>query len=370
MLGELSRTGFPHHSISLFLAMIRDSNEASADVFNVPVLLRSCAAAEAVGTGISSHGFCLKSGLGRNMFVGSALVFMYVKFGMVDEARVVFDEMPERDMVLWTSMLSGYAQSDKPELAIGILKGMGNAGLELDGVVMVSLLLACGRAGWVRLGKSVHGRSLRMCLKIGLCLGNALVDMYVKCAALDYADRVFERMRLKDVISWSTLILGHGLNGNAEFALELFARMTVRPNSVTYLGVLSACAHAGLVDNAWQYWTLMKRDAGLKHYACMVDVLGRAGRFAEAENFIADMPMEPDEVVWAALLSGCRVHGNSEVGERASKRLMTLRPEKSGYYALLANICTDSGRFQDAQKIRDVMKNMNVGKAPGFSNVL
>ncbi|KAK9274413.1 hypothetical protein L1049_019227 [Liquidambar formosana] len=312
-------------------------------------------------------------GLEMNLFVASALVFMYVTFGRVCDARMVFDEMDERDAVLWTAMLAGYAQHEEPVKGLAVFREMVAVGVELDGVVMVSLLLVSGQLGWLKHGKSVHGWCVRRCLGLGLSLGNALVDMYVKCATLSYAHKVFDKMPERDVISWSAIILGYGLSGDVDIALELFDWMRmrgVRPNDVTFLGVLSACAHAGMVERARSCFEMMKNYgvvAELKHYACMVDCLGRAGLLEDAERFVEEMPLEPDGAVLGALLGGCRVHGNIEVGERVAKKLILLEPEKAGYYVLLSNIYAAAGRFDDAQRVRDFMKQRSLSKVPGWS---
>lgn len=322
------------------------------------------------------HGYCMKLGVDGNVFVGSALVYLYVSLGRVFDARRVFDEMTNRDSVLWTSMVGGYAQNGEPLMALELFGEMVGRGLELDGVVMVSLLLAVGQLGWLRHGKNVHGWCVRRGLGLGLSLGNALVDMYVKCGLFSWGHRVFDRMPGKDVISWSCLILGYGLSGNLDACFGLFDRMrsegTAEPNSVTFLGVLSACGHAGMVEKARQFFDMMgkyKVEPQLKHYACMVDVLGRAGLLEEAEKLIEEMPVEADGAIWGALLGGCRVHGNVEVGDRAARRLLELEPNRSGYYVLVANIYAAAGRFEDAERIWRSMRDKNVDKVPGHSHI-
>ncbi|KAF8398188.1 hypothetical protein HHK36_017114 [Tetracentron sinense] len=343
IIGEFSRSNSPEKAMELFLHMHRNS-DVQPDIFTLPLILRGCAGCGLINGGMSVHGFCVKMGLEKNLFIASALVFMYVTLGKILFARWVFDEMPHRDSVLWTAMLAGYAQHEEPMSGLLVFREMVDAGVELDGVVMVSLLLVYNQLGWLRHGKSVHGWSVRRCLGLGLSLGNALVDMYVKCAALSCAEKVFNKMPDRDVISWSAIILGYGWNGNVGAALELFDRMCaegIKPNDVTFLGVLSACAHAGMVERARSCFNMMKQYGmvpELKHYACMVDCLGRAGLLEEAERFLEEMPVEPDGAVLGALLGGCRVHGNVEVGERTAKKLLGLEQEKAGYYVLLANI--------------------------------
>ncbi|XP_065879787.1 pentatricopeptide repeat-containing protein At4g14170 [Euphorbia lathyris] len=372
IIGEFSRSNSPHISVKLFLRMWTESDERPDD-FSFPLVLRASAGSGLVEFGISLHGLCVKLGWAVSLFVASSLVFIYVTFGHVFHARVLFDEMPERDSVLWTAMLAGYAQHGEPLLGLQVFREMINAGIKLDGAVMVSLLLVCGQLGWLKQGKSVHGWSMRNCSVFELSLANAIVDMYVKCGMLIYAHRFFDKMLERDVFSWSCLILGYGLIGNVSVALGLFDQMHsigIKPNNVTFLGVLSACAHGGLVEQSRSYLKLMQDYRvvpELKHYASVVDCLGRAGLLEEAEKFVEDMPMEADEAVLGSILAGCRVHNNVEVGDRIAKKLIGLKPEKAGYYVLLSNFYAQVGRFSEAEIVRSLMKEKNVCKAPGCS---
>ncbi|KAJ4962990.1 hypothetical protein NE237_022929 [Protea cynaroides] len=371
IIGEFSRMGLHEKSLKLFSRM--RNSEVQPDAFTLPLVLRACATAGYIFHGLSVHGFCVNVGLEKNIFVASALVFLYINLGRISEARKLFDEMPQRDAVLWTTMLAGYAQHKEPMLGLMVFREMVGKDIQLDAVVMVSLLLICSQLGWLRHGKSVHGWSLRRCLRLGLSLGNAFIDMYVKCASLSYAQKIFSLMRERDVISWSALILGYGMNGSVNIALELFDLMCsegFKPNDVTFLGVLSACVHAGMVRQAHVLFDMMKDYKvvpELKHYACMVDCLSRAGLLEEAERFIEAMPVEPDGAVLGALLGGCRVYGNIEVGERIAKKLLVLEPEKPGYYVLLANVYAAAGRFDEAEKVREFMLQQNMNKLPGSS---
>ncbi|CAN0905116.1 Pentatricopeptide repeat-containing protein At4g14170 [Linum grandiflorum] len=372
VIGEFSRSNTPEISIELFLRMWREA-DARPDDFSLPLVLRACAGSGSAGFGVLLHGLCVKIGLVANVFVASALVFMYVTLGRMCNARKVFDEMSERDAVLWTSMLAGYSQKGEAVLGLRLLREMVDSEAELDGVVMVSVLTMCSQLGWLKQGKTVHAWCLRNCLGMELSLGNAIVDMYVKCFKLTYAQMIFDAMPVKDVFTWSSMILGYGLSGNVSYALWLFDKMLVRgvkPNDVTFLGVLSACAHGGLVEEGRLYFERMKEHGvvpELKHYANMVDCLGRAGRLEEAESLVEKMPVEADEAVLGAVLGSCRVHNNVEVGERIAKKLIRLEPEKGGYYVLLSNMYAASGRFEDAQLVREMMKDKNVVKVPGLA---
>ncbi|CAN6443441.1 unnamed protein product [Victoria cruziana] len=371
IIGELSRAGLARKSIAVFIRMMESGD--NPDAFTLPLVLRACAVDTNLNLGLQIHGLCSKAGFERNLFVASALVFFYAGLGRIGDARKLFDEMPVRDSVLWTTMVSGYAQRGLAEEALKIYRTMTLEKLELDEVVMVSLLLVCSQLSCLRHGRSVHGWVVRRFARWGLSLGNALLDMYVKNGDFRVAGYLFEEMPERDVVSWSTMIVGYGVHGRGEEAFELFERMKmakVTPNSVTFIGVLSACAHAGMVDEALQCFRMMKRFgivSELKHYACMVDALGRAGLLKEAEKFILEMPMAADGAVWGALLASCRVHGNVDVGERAARKLLELEPCRAGYHVLLANMYAAAGRFEDAGRVRESMKETNVVKNPGCS---
>ncbi|XP_021900944.1 pentatricopeptide repeat-containing protein At4g14170, partial [Carica papaya] len=322
IIGEFSRSSFSKSSLQLFVTMLRESHFRPDD-FTLPLVLRACACSTGdARIGGSLHGLCVKSGLEVNLFVASALVFMYVNFGKIFNARKLFDRIPKRDSVLWTTMLAGYAQQGEPLLGFQVFKDMVEFGVELDWVVMVSLLLLCAQMGWLKHGRTIHGWCIRKYLNLGLNLGNAIIDMYIKCGTLNHAHNLFDKMPERDIISWSSLISGYGLSGNVNLALSLFNTMLenrVKPNGVTFLGVLSACAHGGLVEKARGYFKMMEKYgvvAELKHCAAMVDCLARAGMVEEAERFVREMEIEPDEAVLCAILNGCFVHGNVEVGER------------------------------------------------------
>ncbi|CAH8358398.1 unnamed protein product [Eruca vesicaria subsp. sativa] len=374
IIGEFSRSSrFASISIDLFLRMWRESSvSVRPDDFTLPLVLRACSASRFGGL---VHVLSLKLGYGVSLFLSSALVVMYVETGEISYARKLFDEMPVRDSVLYTAMFGGYVQRGEAVLGLPLFREMIRCGFPLDSVVMVSLVMACGQLGMLKHGKSVHGWCIRRCSCLGLNLGNAVVDMYVKCSRLAYAQRVFDKMPRRDVISWSSLVLGYGLDGDVAMSLKLFEEMLqqgVKPNAVTFLGVLSACAHGGLVDKSWLYFRHMheyKIVPELKHYASMADCLARAGLLEEAEKFMEEMPLKPDEAVMGAVLSGCKVYGNVQVGERVARKLIQLKPGKAGYYVTLAGLYTAAGRFDEAESLRQWMKEKQISKVPGCSSI-
>ncbi|ESQ56235.1 hypothetical protein EUTSA_v10027059mg [Eutrema salsugineum] len=375
IIGEFSRSGFAAESIGLFLRMWRESS-VRPDDFTLPLLLRACSASpEEAKLGDLIHSLSLKLGFGASLFVSSALVIMYVDIKKISDARKLFDDMHVRDSVLYTAMFGGYVQQGEAILGLALFREMMCSGFSLDSVVMVSLLTACGQLGALKHGKSVHGWCIRRCSCLGLNLGNAITDMYVKCSNMACARKVFVNMQRKDVISWSSLILGYGLDGDGVVSINLFEEMLkegIKPNAVTFLGVLSACAHGGLVERSWMYLRQMqecKIVPELKHYASVADCMARAGFLEEAERFMEEMPVEPDEAVMGAVLSGCKVYGNVEVGERVARKLIRLEPGKAGYYVTLAGLYSATGRFDEAESLRQLMKEKQISKVPGCSSI-
>nr|CAB3447775.1 unnamed protein product [Digitaria exilis] len=273
--------------------------------------------------------------------------------------------------------MAGFAQSGRPTEALRVFRDMEDAGMAPNEVTVVAVLAACADVGDMDLGRKVHSYAKRQgyCGNVLVC--NAAIDMYVKCGCVDAARAVFDGMGDRTtVVTRSSMICGHAMHGEGDKALELFAAMRrqgVRPNGVTFVGLLHACSHMGLVDEGRAFFESMEKDHGIapaiEHYGCMVDLLSRAGRLHEALEFINGMPMEPNSIVWGALLGGARLHRNVEVGEEAIQRLAVLDPGNDGYYVVLSNIYADAGRWEDVARVRRGMKLRGVKKTRGWSTV-
>ncbi|KAL6591999.1 hypothetical protein ACP70R_049638 [Stipagrostis hirtigluma subsp. patula] len=267
-------------------------------------------------------------GLFPNVVVSGALLDMYGKAGMLDDAVRVFDEMPERDAAVWNCMVTGYARAGKATEALQLFRRAQTEAVHMarDLRAVPSVLNACGKEGELMKGREIHGRMVR-CLAFDsdAAVGNALVDMYAKCGFLDAARAVFSGMKVRNIVSWSTLISCYGVHGMGEEALRIYEEMVsrgVKPNSITFTSVLTSCSHSGLVTDGRRIFESMSKAHGVEptadHYTCMVDLLGRAGAIEEAVGFIRKMPMEPCASVWGALLSACAMHNNVDVGEDCS----------------------------------------------------
>eukprot|EP01018_Ginkgo_biloba_P030321 Gb_23084 [translate_table: standard] len=320
------------------------------------------------------HAYITRNEIESTVSLENALLDMYAKCGNIECARQVFERMIQRDVVSWNSIIAGYVQNGPANEALKLFNQMPSKSVKPDSVTITSVLPACARLGALQQGKDIHEQVRRNGFESIISVGNALIDMYAKCGCIEFACQVFDGMLQRDVVSWTAIIAAYGMHGHGEDALRLFHDMqevSLKPNHITFIAVLSACSHGGLVDEGWQYFNHMVRDygisPGLEHFACMVDLLGRAGKLDEAYNFIKKMPIEPDAAVWGALLGACKIHSNIEIGQRVADHLLELKPGNAGFYVLLSNIYADAGRWDDVAKVRVIMKDSRVKKSPGCS---
>ncbi|KAM0941523.1 putative tetratricopeptide-like helical domain superfamily [Dioscorea sansibarensis] len=340
-------------------------------------VLGACAQARDLETGRWVH--ARTRSIGRcNVVLGTALVDMYARCGSLRLAREVFDEMRERNQVTWNAMIGGYNQYERFEDVLRMFRGMCEAGLRPDKVTLLSLLGACGGRGDLSLGQGVHG-----CVEKvnGSCwideeLGTALMDMYIKSGDTESAVRVFGGLKRKDVVAWTSMIVGLAMNGDGKKAVKMFEEMSdsgVRPDGAAFVGVMSACSHAGMVEEGRGWFDLMQTVYGVRpeveHYGCIVDLLSRAGRMREAERLVRTMPMAPSLQIWGAILSGCESYGEVEVAERVRDQLAEFDPGGSGVYMLLSNLYAGAGRWVGAEGVRELMWRRGVKKNLGLSSL-
>ncbi|OAY65857.1 putative pentatricopeptide repeat-containing protein, partial [Ananas comosus] len=291
-------------------------------------------------------------------------------------ARHLFDEMPAKGPIAWNAMIAIYSNNSMAKEAVGLFARMEAAGPEPDALTLASVLPACGQLSAFGLGKRIHEIIKRKGMRPNMVLENALMDMYANCGCLADARDVFDGMRVRDVVSWTSIISAYGTHGRGKEAIALFEKMResgVEPDSIAFVSLLAACSHAGLLEEGRRYFRSMTNKyrivPRIEHYACMVDLLGRAGCIEEAYAFITKMPIRPNDRVWGALLGACRVHSNMEIGLLAADELFRLVPEQSGYYVLLSNIYARAGRWEEVTSVRSVMADKGIKKVPGCSNV-
>ncbi|KAI3946988.1 hypothetical protein MKW98_003551 [Papaver atlanticum] len=311
-----------------------------------------------------------------NIIATTTMITGYSKIGRIEAARSIFDQISEKDLVSWSAMISGYAESDWPQESLKLFDDMQASGLKPDQVTMLSVISACSQLGALDKAEWVHILIKNLGFGNVLPINNALIDMYAKCGNLAEAKRVFDKMPKRNVISWTSMITGFGIHGNADSALRLFHQMKdekIEPNAVTFMGILYACSHAGLVDMGRQIFASMINDYKIapqqEHYGCMVDLFGRANLLREALELIESMPFPPNVIVWGALLSACKVHNDVELGELAAKRLLELDPEHDGAHVQLSNIYAKAGRWNDVGEVRKFMKNQGISKEKGGSRI-
>ncbi|PQM42498.1 pentatricopeptide repeat-containing protein [Prunus yedoensis var. nudiflora] len=312
----------------------------------------------------------------RNIVSWNSMIKGYAKAGNFVSARKLFNEMPKRNVVSWTSMITGYSQANQHAEAVSLFEEMMGSNVRADEITVASVLSACAHVGSLDVGEAVHRYIRKHGVKADIYVGNSLIDMYCKCGVAEKALEVFQWMEEKDSVSWTSVISGLAVNGFADSALELFSRMLregIRPTHGTFVGILLACAHAGLVEKGLEYFESMEKIHGLmpemKHYGCVVDLLSRSGEVDKAHEFIQNMPIVPDVVVWRILLSACKIHGNVALAEVVTKKLLGLDPSNSGNYVLSSNTYAASDRWQDVIRIRELMDESNVQKPLGSSSI-
>ncbi|EAZ07809.1 hypothetical protein OsI_30067 [Oryza sativa Indica Group] len=357
------RGGMPNKALQSFHQMAKE--QVRLDEVTLLNVLVACARTGAMKVGSLCHALVVLNGFEINCYIGSSLVSMYAKCGMVEEARRVFNRMPERNVVCWTSMIAGCTQSGRFKEAVDLFRDMQIAGVKADDATIATVVSSCGQMGALDLGRYLHAYCDGHGLGKELSVKNSLIDMYSKCGDVNKAYQIFRGLTKRDVFTWTVMIMGFAMNGLCVEALDLFAQMEgedkVMPNEVIFLGVLTACSHGGLVEQGYHHFHRMSKVYNLvpriEHYGCMVDLLGRAKLLAEAEQFIKDMPVAPDVVVWRSLLFACRASGQVGLAEYAAERIEQLEPKRCGGHVLLSNVYATTSRWVDVNNVRTGMGN-------------
>ncbi|XP_057967345.1 pentatricopeptide repeat-containing protein At2g01510, mitochondrial [Malania oleifera] len=348
------------------------------DEFTYPFVIKACAELVELWAGIAVHAHALKYGLEYVAMVKTELVVMYVKIGELGSADFLFLGMVDKDLVAWNAFIAVCVQTGYAAKSLALFRQMCTDGVKLDSVSVVSAISACGHLGCLEIGEEIYKSARKKGVDCNIIVKNALLDMYAKCGSIDLARHLFDEMPHRNVISWSTMIGGYAINGESEKALALFSRMQkegLHPNYVTFLGVLSACSHAGLLSEGWVYFKYMAQsdDKNIQprkeHYSCMVDLLARSGHLEEAYKFIRSLPFEPDPGVWGALLGACAIHQNIELGQHVADLLFGLAPDIAAYHILMSNMYAAAGRWHNVEKVRLKMRRKSVNKVAAYSSV-
>ncbi|KAG6494757.1 hypothetical protein ZIOFF_042518 [Zingiber officinale] len=314
----------------------------------------------------------------KNVFVWSSMITGYFKKGDSKEAQSLFEQIPVRNLVNWNALIAGYTQIGCCEKAFEAFEQMQKDGFQPDEFTIASLLSACGQLGSLHHGKMIHKIIKRSGIKMNHFVLNGLIDMYAKCGNLERARSIFNGMNKRNTVCWNSMISGLAIHGKSKEALELFTAMESseeKPNAITFLVLLSACTHADFVKEGLEIFAKMDKyglAVGVEHYGCLIDLLGRAGRLAEAYDMIQKMPVAPNEVIWGALLGACKVHMDVEM---AAKVMLQLEPLHSvarcdAPYVIISNIYAASEKWQEAERMRRVMQDKGFQKFPGCSSVV
>ncbi|XP_026421112.1 pentatricopeptide repeat-containing protein At1g03540-like [Papaver somniferum] len=354
-----------------FYYLMQSKYNSFADEFTVGTVLTACGNLGRVKQGKEVHAKVVTAGICGNVIVESSLVDMYGKCGLVSCSRQVFDRMPKKNSVSWCALLGAYCQNGDFGSVIGIFREMEKTD---DLYSFGTVLRACAGLAVVRQGKEVHCQYLKKRGWRDVVVESALVDLYAKCGLIDYAHRVFKEVPVRNSITWNSMICGYAQNGKVEEALRMFNEMInegIKPDYISFIGVLFGFSHTGLVEQGRKYFKLMneeyKIDPGVEHYNCMVDLLGRAGLLEEAEDLIVKSVFESDMSVWETLLGACTAQSDLVMATRVAKKMIELKPDYHLSYILLGNVYRAAGKWDDATKLRSLMKERGVKKMPGKS---
>ncbi|KAL5772178.1 hypothetical protein ACOSQ2_012102 [Xanthoceras sorbifolium] len=378
MISGYAANGLAEKGFEMFIEML--NSNFYVDLATMIIVLSGCVNCGDLEFGRTVHTFAMKSGFSREIAFNNTLLDMYAKCGDLDSALGVFEKMRERSVVSWTSMIAGYARKGVSDGAIRLFRGMEREDAESvysempmkdivswntmigepDGITMACILPACASLAALERGREIHGYILRNGYSSDKHVLNAIIDMYAKCGVLVLARLLFDMISIKDIYSWTVMIAGYGMHGFGSEAIAAFndmRRAGIEPDEVSFISVLYACVHSGLVDEGWRFFNIMryecKIEPKLEHYGCMVDLLSRSGNLSKAYRFIEMMPIAPDATIWGALLRGCRIHHDVKLAEKVAEHVFMLEPENKGYYVLLANIYAEAEKWEEVKNLRD-----------------
>ncbi|KAK0604136.1 hypothetical protein LWI29_012384 [Acer saccharum] len=373
MIGAYSSKGDSKSCIKLFRSMHLEGIKPTVTTLSSIIMSSSRSAQLEHGKFI--HGYIIRNRIQTDIFIDSSLIDLYFKCGCVSSAENVFDKTVKTNVVSWNVMVSGYVTVGNYFKALSIHEDMKETSVKPDAVTFTSILSACSQLAALEKGKEIHKYIVESELESNEIAMGALLDMYAKCGAVDQAFNVFQKLPEKDLVSWTSMITAYGSHGQALEALKLFHEMlqiNVKPDTVTFLAVLSACSHAGLVDEGCLYFNQMISEYGIKprieHYSCLIDLLGRAGRLHEAYGILLNTPDIKDDVgLLSTLFSACRLHGNTELGERVARLLVEKDPDDPSTYIVLSNMYASVNKWDEVRQVRLKMKALRLKKNPGCS---
>lgn len=404
MIRGFSQSSTPEYAVYLFIDMLVTSS-VQPQRLTYPSVFKAYSQLGLARDGAQLHGRVVKQGLEFDQFIRNTIIYMYAncgflsearrlfdeevefdlvawnsmimghaKCGEIDESRYLFDKMASRNTVSWNSMISGYVRNGRFKKALELFREMQEQKINPTEFTMVSLLNACANLGAIKQGEWIHLYLRKNKFELNIIVVTAIIDMYCKCGSPDRALQVFKTVPMKGLSCWNSMILGLAMNGYASEAIQLFSKLessNLKPDYVSFIGILTACSHSGVVNKAKDYFRLMtetyKIKPSIKHYSCMVDLLGRAGQIEEAEQLVRSMPLNPDAILWGSLLAASTKHGNIEAARQAAKSIIELDKNESSSYVLMSNLYATFNQFEEAMEERLLMKENKIEKEPGCS---
>ncbi|GAB4842036.1 Pentatricopeptide repeat-containing protein At1g15510, chloroplastic [Ancistrocladus abbreviatus] len=370
MISGYEDNGLPEKAVEAYKLM--EVEGIMPDEITIASVLSACASLGLLDMGIKMHELANRTGYISYVIVGNALIDLYSKCQCINKALEVFHHIPNKNVISWTSIILGLRINNRCFEAMFFFRQM-ILSLEPNSITLVSVLSACGRIGASMCGKEIHAHALRTGLAFVGFLPNAILDMYVRCGKMGPAWNLFNDQK-NDIAAWNILFTGYAQEGLGTLAIKLFQRMVVsnvHPDEITFISLLSACSRSGMVTEGLEYFDIMKHEysitPNLKHYACIVDLLGRAGHLSDAYEFIQEMPIEQDPAIWGALLNACRIHRNIELGELAACHIFEVDKQNIGYYILLCNLYADNAKWDELARVRQTMKERGLIVDPGCS---
>lgn len=374
MISAYSHNGCPIESLELLMVMSRSG--VRADLFTALAGISSIAELKSLGQGKEMHGHIIRNGSDYQVSVHNSLIDMYCKCGCLESARKVFDLVTNKTVVSWSSIIRGFVSHDQFYDALSLFSKMKLDGYRIDFITVINVLPACVSIGALEQVKYLHGYATKYGLTSFQSMNTAFLTSYAKCGCIEMARKLFdeEEFNYKDVIAWNSMINAYSKHGDWLQCFEMYNRLkhtNLKPDQVTFLSVLTACVNSGSVKEGWECFKEMTKRYGCQpnqeHYACMVDLLGRAGQMKEASELIKSMPVNPDARVWGPLLSACKLHPDMKLAEFAAERLITMEPRNAGNYILLSNIYAAAGKWDGVSRMRTFLRDRGLKKTPGCS---
>lgn len=374
MISAYSRNGYPKDSLDLLMRMVRSG--VRTDLFTAIPAISSVAELKSLEWGKQIHAHAIRNGSDYQVSVHNSLIDMYFACNGLEHAQKIFYSLTNKTLVSWSAMIKGYVKHEQFYNALSLFAEMKLAGFRIDNVTVINILPACVNIGALKQVKDLHGYSIKCALNSLLSVNTAFLVSYAKCGCIEMARKLFDETEVdsKDTITWNSMIGAYSKHGDWFNCLELYNQMKqsmIKPDHVTFLALLTVCVNLGFLEEGRQFFKEMKEtyhcEPNQEHYACMVDLLGRAGHVNEASELINKMPFKPDARVWGPLLSACKMHSETRLAELAAEKLITMEPKNAGNYVLLSNIYAASGKWDEVAKMRIFLRDRGLKKIPGCS---